>query len=67
MRGSFIKLAVPIALAAIATGCTSRTSAISDVSCLAFTIIEPSRADTAETLRLIGQHNAAWRALCSGP
>jgi len=36
------------------------------VSCVAFQIIKPSRADvlTAGTERQIAEHNAAWEALC---
>jgi hypothetical protein len=64
MRISWKKSALLIALALIMAGCAKKTSATSDVTCLIMQDIKPSRSDTAETLKQISQHNAAWRALC---
>jgi hypothetical protein len=37
-----------------------------DTACQAFEPIRYSRNDTAETVRQVRAHNAAWDALCKG-
>lgn len=53
-----------IALGLMPTACETATFE-TDTACLSFNIIRPSRSDTAETLRQVAEHNAAWRAVCS--
>ena len=60
-----IKRLSPLLIAAALAGCASKPPIIIDASCVSFTVIRPSRADTDETLRQILAHNQTWRALCA--
>lgn len=63
-RGALKRLALLGALLML-TACQSTTQiAVTDTSCQAFEPIRYSRSDTAETVRQVRQHNAAFRTLC---
>jgi hypothetical protein len=56
-----------LAVLSMLTACQTATpSGVIDTSCLAFEPVTYSRKDTADTVRQIRQHNAAFVALC-GP
>jgi hypothetical protein len=44
--------------------CSADRVVISDY-CQSYSVIKPSRTDTADTLRQIARENAKWRAVCS--
>lgn len=47
------------------SGCQhTAQSTIPDSSCVAFSVIHPSRVDTADTKRQVLQHNTVYRRLC---
>lgn len=49
----------------ILTACGATTGTGTDAACLAFAPITFSASrDTAETVRQVREHNAAWDALC---
>lgn len=62
---SVIKRLSLLLLTAVLAGCAAKPPIIIDASCVSFTVIRPSRADTDETLRQILAHNQTWRALCA--
>lgn len=45
------------------SGCVM-TKAVPDTSCVAFSVIRPSRDDTLETKRQVLAHNTIYRKLC---
>jgi hypothetical protein len=46
------------------SGCAHRPAPVQDTACVAFEVIRPSRADTADTKRQVLQHNTTYRRLC---
>jgi uncharacterized lipoprotein YajG len=50
--------------AALLAGCATTPTVISDY-CQSYRVIQPSRKDTADTLRQIATENAKFRAVCA--
>lgn len=46
------------------SGCATTKSSAPSVACSAFSVIQPSRADTIGTKRQVLVHNETWRELC---
>ena len=46
------------------TQCEMIPTGATDVSCSAFSVMTFSSRDTEETIRIVRQHNAAWRSIC---
>lgn len=48
------------------SGCvtTQGPKAVPDTSCVAFSVIRPSRDDTLETKRQVLAHNTVYRKIC---
>lgn len=48
------------------SGCvtTQEPKAVPDTSCVAFSVIHPSRDDTLETKRQVLAHNTIYRRIC---
>jgi hypothetical protein len=56
---------LPIPLLILASCATTTASVGTDaVACSAFEPIRWSKKDTAETIRQVKEHNAAWSAVC---
>lgn len=51
-------------LALLMTSCTSEVISVTTTGCQAFSLIYPSRADTAETKRQILAHNLTFEEVC---
>jgi hypothetical protein len=51
----------------ILTGCAMTTASVGTdaVACSAFEPIRWSTKDTAETIRQVKEHNAAWKVICA--
>ena len=53
-----------VALITLLAACETTPTGVTDVTCVATGVITFSGEDTAETIRQIREHNAAWRAVC---
>jgi hypothetical protein len=59
-----LKLMMLLTVISALSGCTHRQAQVQDTACVAFEIIRPSRADTADTKRQVLAHNTTYRRVC---
>lgn len=61
-----LRLMMLCAVITATSGCAMRQAPeVRDSACVAFEVIRPSRADTAETKRQVLQHNTTYRRICT--